>query len=216
MSAPTAMDTTAPARAPRPFEDFAFTPESEAKAQAHIAKYPPGRQASAVMPLLWLAQEQMREATGIAWLPVPVIEYVARRLGMPYMRAYEVATFYTMYNLKPVGRFHLDVCGTTPCWLRGSDEVFRACRDFGLRKGEVTHDGLFSLAEVECLGACVNAPMLQLNAAHYFEDLDHASTTRLLETLASGGTPVPGPQVERQFSAPVGGETTLREMIDAS
>ena len=164
------------------------------------------------MPLLWLAQEQMRAQTGIAWLPIPVIEYVARRLEMPFIRAYEVATFYTMYNLKPVGRFHLDVCGTTPCWLRGSDEVFRACHDFGLRKGEVTHGGLFSLAEVECLGACVNAPMLQLNAGPYYEDLDYASTMRLLEALAAGETPAPGPQVERQFSAPMGGETTLKEV----
>jgi len=209
---------SAPAAAPaatrpaRPFEDFAFTPETEAEAARHIAKYPPGRQASAVMPLLWLAQEQMRAQTGIAWLPIPVIEYVARRLEMPFIRAYEVATFYTMYNLKPVGRFHLDVCGTTPCWLRGSDEVFRACHDFGLRKGEVTHGGLFSLAEVECLGACVNAPMLQLNAGPYYEDLDYASTMRLLEALAAGETPAPGPQVERQFSAPMGGETTLKEV----
>lgn len=207
--------TAAAPRAPRPFADFAFTPETEAKAAAHIAKYPQGRQASAIMPLLWLAQEQMREQTGVAWLPVPVIEYCAARIGMPWMRAYEVATFYTMYNLKPVGNFHLDVCGTTPCWLRGSDEVFRACRDFGLRKGEVTHDGLFSLAEVECLGACVNAPMLQLNAGPYFEDLDYASTTRLLEAWAAGETPAPGPQVERQLSAPIGGETTLLETSDA-
>lgn len=199
-------------REPRPHDDFAFTPESAAKADAHIAKYPPGREHSAIMPLLWLAQEQMRGQTGVGWLPVPVIEYVANRLGMPYIRAYEVATFYTMYNLKPVGRFHIDVCGTTPCWLRGSDDVFRACAEMGLKKGEVTPDGLFSLAEVECLGACVNAPMLQVNGERYFEDLDHASTTELLRALAAGEDPAPGPRVDRQLSAPIGGETTLKEM----
>lgn len=207
----TTREAKAASKAARPHEDFAFTPANDKKAQAITARYPPGREHSAVMPLLWLAQEQMREETGSGWLPVPVIEYIAKRLTMPYIRVYEVVTFYTMYNVDPAGRYLIEVCGTTPCWLRGSDEVFRACADFGLKKGEVTNGGLFKLAEVECLGACVNAPMLQVNAQHYFEDLDHQRTTALLRTLADGGTPEPGPQVERQFSAPVGGATTLLE-----
>jgi NADH-quinone oxidoreductase subunit E len=127
--------------------DFAWTADSAAEAARIVALYPAGRQASAIMPLLWLAQSQMRDATGSAWLPVPVIEFVARQLGMPYIRAYEVASFYTMYNLKPVGRFHVQVCGTTPCQLRGSDEIMRACNDMGLKKGAITADGLFTLTD---------------------------------------------------------------------
>jgi NADH-quinone oxidoreductase subunit E len=193
------------------FSNFTWTPENARQAEVLIGRYPPGRQASAVMPLLWLAQYQMHEQTGSAWLPLPVIEYVADQLGMPRMRVLEVVTFYTMYNLKPVGTFHVQVCGTTPCWLRGSDDVMAACKAKGLKKGEVTHGGKFTLSEVECLGACVNAPMVQIND-DYYEDLDFDRTMRILDALERGETPEPGPQNGRQFSAPEGGETTLKEM----
>ena len=136
-----------------------------------VGRYPPGRQQSAVIPLLDLAQRQVGAETETqGWLPIPVIEYVAAYLGMPYIRAYEVATFYTMFNLAPVGRFHVQVCGTTPCMLRGSDDVLAACKAKGLKKGDTTDDGLFTLTEVECLGACANAPMVQINDDNY-EDL---------------------------------------------
>ena len=130
-------------------------------------------------------------------------------LGMPYIRAYEVATFYTMFNLAPVGRFHVQVCGTTPCMLRGSDDVLAACYAKGLKKGHTTEDGLFTLTEVECLGVCANAPMVQINDDNY-EDLTSESMTAILEALAAGETPKPGPQIERQTSAPEGGPTTLQ------
>lgn len=203
-----------PGAVPREFSDFAWTPENAEKAREIIARYPAGREGSAVMPLLWLAQYQMGAATGSAWLPVPVIEYVAAQVGMPYMRAYEVATFYTMYNLKPVGRYLVQVCGTTPCLLRGSDEVMRACTDKGLVRGANTPDGLFTLAEVECLGACANAPMVQINDDNY-EDLTYDSMTAILEALARGETPRPGSQIGRQASCPEGGPTTLREFAGA-
>ena len=199
---------------PRPHEDFAFTPDNAAKAKRIIARYPAGREHSAIMPLFWLAQYQMHEQTGSAWLPIPVIEYVAAQVTMPFIRAYEVASFYTMFNLEPVGRFHIQVCGTTPCWLRGSDEVFRAARDHGLKKGEITNGGAFTLTEVECLGACVNAPMAQVND-DYYEDLDYDRTRALLSALERGERPTPGPQVARQFSAPAGGATTLIEGAQA-
>ena len=208
-------NTTAEARAARPpreFSDFAWTPDNATEAARIVALYPKGREASAVMPLLWLAQEQMAVATGSAWLPVPVIEFVAGEIGMPYMRAYEVATFYTMYNLKAVGRYLVQVCGTTPCQLRGSDDIMRACTDKGLVKGGNTADGLFTLAEVECLGACANAPMVQINADNY-EDLTYDSMTSILEALAAGGTPQPGSQIGRTASCPEGGPTTLKEMV---
>jgi NADH-quinone oxidoreductase subunit E len=182
------------------------------KAAEIIARYPPGRQQSAVMPLLDLAQRQVgAETTTQGWLPVPVIEFVAAQLGMPYMRAYEVASFYTMYNLAPVGRYHVQVCGTTPCMLRGSDDVLSACANKGLSKGHTTPDGLFTLTEVECLGACANAPMVQINDDN-FEDLTYDSMTTILDKLAAGEAVTPGPQVERQVSCPEGGPTTLREM----
>ncbi|HEX8364448.1 MAG TPA: NADH-quinone oxidoreductase subunit NuoE [Allosphingosinicella sp.] len=192
---------------------FAFTAENDKQAKVIVGRYPPGRQHSAVIPLLDLAQRQVGEETQTqGWLPIPVIEYVAKYLGMPYMRAYEVATFYTMFNLKPVGRFHVQVCGTTPCMLRGSDDLFAACKAKGLRKGATTEDGLFTLSEVECLGACANAPMVQINDDNY-EDLTFATMTEILDALARGEMPRPGPRVERQTSAPEGGPTTLREMV---
>jgi NADH-quinone oxidoreductase subunit E len=190
------------------FGSFAWTAENTAEADRIIALYPQGRQASAVMPLLWLAQGQMADATGSAWLPVPVMEYIARQLGMPYIRVYEVASFYTMYNLAPVGRYHVQVCGTTPCQLRGSDDVMRACKDAGLKKGANTADGLFTLTEVECLGACANAPMVQINDDN-FEDLTYESMTAILAALARGETPKTGSQIGRTASCPEGGPTTL-------
>ena len=187
---------------------FTWTAENAAEAARIIALYPEGRQASAAMPLLWLAQGQMAEQTGSAWLPVSIIEAVAMQLGMPYIRLYEVASFYTMYNLKPVGRYHVQVCGTTPCQLRGSDDIMKACKDKGLKKGINTDDGLFTLSEVECLGACANAPMVQINADNY-EDLTYDSMTAILAALARGETPPTGSQIGRTASCPEGGPTTL-------
>jgi NADH-quinone oxidoreductase subunit E len=195
---------------------FAWTAENEAKAKAIIARYPAGRQQSAVMPLLDLAQRQVGAETNTqGWLPVPVIEFVAKQLDMPFIRAYEVATFYTMYNLGPVGRFHVQVCGTTPCMLQGSDEVFRACHTRGLKKGATTPDGLFTLSEVECLGACANAPMVQINDDNY-EDLDFDRTLAVLDALARGEQPKTLSQIGRQTSCPEGGPTTLVAMVDAN
>jgi NADH-quinone oxidoreductase subunit E len=194
------------------FRDFTWTAANAAEAQRIIGLYPPGRQASAIMPLLWLAQYQMRDETGVAWLPVPVIEFVAAQIGMPYIRAYEVASFYTMYNLKPIGRYHVQVCGTTPCMLRGSDDVMKACKDKGLKKGATTADGLFTLTEVECLGACANAPMVQINDENY-EDLTYDSMTAILDMLARGEMPKVGSQIGRTASCPEGGPTTLKEMV---
>lgn len=195
---------------------FVFSPENKATADMYVARYPAGRQQSAIMPLLFLAQGQVGAETRTqGWLPVPVIEYVAAFLGMPYMRAYEVATFYTMYNLSPVGRFHVQVCGTTPCLLRGSDDVLAACKNRGLVKGGTTPDGLFTLTEVECLGACANAPMVQINDDN-FEDLTYDSMAAILEALATDQPVKVGPQVERQTSCPEGGPTSLKEMVDAN
>ena len=192
---------------------FAWTKENAAKAQTVIGRYPPGRQQSAIIPLLDLAQRQVGAETNTqGWLPIPVIEYVAEQLGMPFIRAYEVATFYTMFNLAPVGRFHVQVCGTTPCMLRGSDDVLAACYKKGLKKGHTTEDGLFTLTEVECLGACANAPMVQINDDN-FEDLTFDTMTAVLDSLARGETPKPGPQIDRQTSCPEGGPSTLPEMV---
>lgn len=183
---------------------FEFSSENIERAHKIITKYPDGRQASAVMPLLDLAQRQSG-----GWLPTAAIEYVADFLDMPTMRAFEVASFYTMYKLKPVGRHNVQVCTTTPCWLRGSDDVVEACRrNLGIGLGETTADGQFSLSEVECLGACVNAPMAQIND-DYYEDLDAERTDALLDALKRGEKPAPGSQSGRQMSAPAGPRTSL-------
>lgn len=196
--------------------DFAFTPANDKLAKWQVAKYPEGRQKSAVMALLDLAQRQVGEDTKTqGWLPVPVIEYVAAYLDMPYMRAYEVATFYTMYNLAPVGRYHVQVCGTTPCMLRGSDDVMAACKNKGMAKGKTTPDGLFTLTEVECMGNCSNAPMVQINDDNY-EDLDYDIMTRILEDLAAGKEIKVGSQIGRKTSEAEGGPTNLLEMVDAN
>jgi NADH-quinone oxidoreductase E subunit len=193
-------DHASPVAAPT---DFAFTPENLERAKAYIAQYPPGRQASAVLALLDLAQRQ------VGWLPRAAMDRVAEMLGMAPIRVYEVATFYTMFRLRPVGRYLLQVCTTTPCWLRGSDAVLQACRrKLGIAVGGTSADGLFTLVEVECLGACVNAPVLQVND-DYYEDLDGPATEALIEAFAKGTPPPPGSVIGRRGSEPVGGRTTL-------
>jgi NADH-quinone oxidoreductase subunit E len=184
---------------------FAFTDENLAWAKKQIAKYPEGRQQSAVIPLLWRAQEQ---AGG--WLPQKAIEHVAEVLGMANIRVLEVATFYTMFNLAPVGKFHVQMCGTTPCMLRGAGALIDICNRRIGHQYEVTADGKFSWVEVECLGACVNAPMAQINY-DYYEDLTPETFEKILDEMAAGRTPKPGPQVDRQMSGPIGGPTTLKE-----
>ena len=187
-------------------ESFAFTVENLEKAKAYIAKYPPGRQQSAVLPLLDLAQRQSGN-----WLPRAAMGYVGDMLGMAHVRVYEVATFYTMFNLRPVGRWFLQACTTTPCWLRGSDDVVEACRKkLGIGIGETTDDGLFTLVEVECLGACVNAPILQVND-DFYEDLDGPKTETLLNSLSVNRQPPIGSTIGRQGSMAASGKTSLTE-----
>jgi NADH-quinone oxidoreductase E subunit len=187
-------------------DSFAFTPENLEKAKAYIAKYPPGRQQSAVLPLLDLAQRQSGN-----WLPRAAMDYVGDMLGMAHIRVYEVATFYTMFNLRPVGRWFLQACTTTPCWLRGSDDVVEACRKkLGIGIGETTDDGLFTLVEVECLGACVNAPILQVND-DFYEDLDGPKTETLLNSLSVNRQPPIGSTIGRQGSMAASGKTSLTE-----
>jgi NADH-quinone oxidoreductase E subunit len=179
-------------------ESFTFTPENQARAEEIIAKYPAGKQQSAVMPLLTLAQQQNAN-----WLPKAAMDVVANMLSMPPVRVYEVATFYTMYNLHPVGRHLIEVCTTTPCWLRGSDAIVEACKThLNIEVGETTKDGLFTLKEAECLGACVNAPMCQV-AEYFYEDLTPLDTVKILDTLARGALPKPGPQNGRHSSEPI-------------
>src|SRR5947209_5428331 len=186
-------------------KSFAFTVENLDWAKGEIAKYPEGRQASAILALLWRAQEQ---AGG--WLPQKAIEHVADLLGMAKIRALEVATFYTMFNLAPVGQFHVQLCGTTPCVLRGADKLIKLCHDTIGAPLQISGDGKLSWVEVECLGACVNAPVAQINY-DYYEDLTPESFTKILDDLAADKAVKPGPQVARQFSAPSGGPTTLTD-----
>jgi NADH-quinone oxidoreductase subunit E len=193
---------------------FAWT-EANAEMAAEIVKrYPEGRERSAVMPLLDLAQRQVGAETDTqGWLPIPVIEYVSAYLDMPVIRVLEVATFYTMYNLVPVGRFHVQVCGTTPCMLRGSDDILAACAKRGMRKGHTTDDGLWTLTEVECMGNCATAPMVQINDDNY-EDLTAERLDAVLDALAAGQQPETGTQEPgRHTSEPSGGPTTLKAMV---
>ncbi|GEN98847.1 NADH dehydrogenase [Novosphingobium sediminis] len=196
---------------------FAWSAENAEKAKTIIARYPAGRQRSAVMPLLDLAQRQVgAEENTQGWLPIPVMEYVAKQLDMPIIRVVEVATFYTMYNIAPIGRFHVQVCGTTPCMLRGSDDILAACKARGLHKGHTTDDGVFTLTEVECMGNCASAPMVQINDDNY-EDLTAADMTRILDDLAAGKQPKTGTQAPgRHTVEPLGGPTTLTAMVDAN
>ncbi len=190
--------------------DFVFDAASEAEIAGIIAKYPPGRQMSAVIPVLYVAQQQMARHTASAWVPRAAMDAVARRLSMAPIRVYEVATFYTMFHTRPIGRFHLQVCTTTPCWLRGSDAVTAACRAAtGIEGwGETSADGMFTMTEVECLGGCVNAPILQVDD-DFYEDMDAARTEALLAALRRGERPDPGSMAGRQGSAPEGGPMTL-------
>ena len=190
-------------------ESFEFTPENRAWLDAQIAKYPPGRQASAVIPALWQAQKQHDY-----WLPQKAMEKVADLLGMPYIRVLEIATFYTMFNLAPVGKYFIQLCGTTPCMLRGADEIIKICEERIGEQRQVTADGLFSWLEVECLGACCNAPMVQIND-DYYEDLDAANFTRLLDDLAAGRPVKIGSQKGRVTSEPEGGLTSLTSFYGA-
>jgi NADH-quinone oxidoreductase subunit E len=196
---------------------FEFSSEYKAKADKAIARYPEGRQKSAVMPLLDLAQRQVGEETDTqGWLPIPVIEYVAAYLGMPAIRVLEVATFYFMYNLVPVGKYHVQVCGTTPCMLRGSDALFETCAARGMVKRHVSADGLWTLTEVECMGNCATAPMVQINDDN-FEDLTPERLDAVLDALAAGESPKAGTQEPgRHTSEPSGGPSTLKEMVDAN
>ena len=196
---------------------FAWTTDNAKQAKVIVARYPPGRQRSAVMPLLDLAQRQVGAETDTqGWLPLAVMEFVAAELGMPVIRVVEVVTFYFMYNLVPVGKFHVQVCGTTPCMLRGSDDIMAACKARGMAKGNTTDDGLFTLTEVECMGNCSSAPMVQINDDNY-EDLTAADMTRILDELAAGKQPKTGTQIKgRHTVEPLGGPTTLKQMVKAN
>lgn len=184
-------------------DSFEFTPENLELAKKHIAKYPEGKQQSACMPLLDLAQRQY------GWLPVAAMDVVADMLGMAPVRVYEVATFYTMFNKEPVGKHHVQVCTNISCWLRGSDDIVKAVQEAAdIHTGETSTDGLITLWEVECLGACSNAPMMQIND-DYFEDLTAEDATRIINDLRSGKEPTPGPQNGRNGAAPLGELTSL-------
>ncbi len=186
-------------------DSFAFTAENAAWCEAQIKKYPPGRQQSAVIPILWRGQEQE------GWVTKPMIEVVGRMLDMAPVRVLEVATFYTMFNLHPVGKHLVQVCTTTPCWLRGSDDVVAACKkNIHPHQGGISVDGKFSWVEMECLGACVNAPMILIDKDPY-EDLDGPKMEGLLQTIRGGEWPKPGPQNGRFSSEPEGGRTTLTD-----
>ncbi len=198
-------------------ESFAFSAKYKKKAQEAISLYPKGRQKSAVMPLLDLAQRQVGEEGAKAsppyggWIPRAAMDHIAQMLEMPPIKVYEVATFYSMYNLAPVGVNLVQICTTTPCWLCGSDNIVKACKDeLGIGLDETTKDGLFTIMEVECLGACVNAPMVQIND-DFYEDLSAASMKGILETLAQGKKPKKGSQTGRKGSMALSGPTSLKD-----
>ncbi len=185
--------------------DFKFSAENLKKIDALVAKYPKGRQASAVMPLLDLAQRQHD-----GWIPEKAMEEIGRILDMPRIKVFEVATFYSMYNLAPRGKHHLQFCTTTPCWLSGSAEVVTACeKHLGIHLGETTSDGMFTITDVECLGACVNAPVVQRNSDEYYEDLTPENVVHLLDDLKAGKKHVQGSQAGRKNSMGAAGATTL-------
>jgi len=187
---------------------FAFTPENLAWIDKLMARYPEDRKASAIIPMLWRAQEQD------GWISEACIRWTAERCGLTYVRVYEIVTFYTMFHLAPVGRTHVQVCGTTPCMLRGAGDLIEICKSrIAKTQKKVTEDGQFSWEEVECLGACVNAPLVQIFSDTY-EDLTADSFNKLLDAFARGESPKPGPQINRQMSAPEGGPLTLTEVKD--
>ena len=210
---PVPIGVNPPSDPPAEPSHFAFDEESEREITWTLNKYPESRKASGVIPILYIVQRQMGRLTGSAWVPRVAMDVVAARLEVPPIRVYEVATFYFMFNMAPIGRVHLQVCGTTPCWLRGSDEIARACRDEAGVTGykQTSKDGMFTLSEVECLGACVNAPILQVDD-DYYEDLDYARTRDLLQALRRGERPPAGSSIGRITSAPEGGPTTLLEV----
>lgn len=198
------------------YQPASFAFRDTAQVEEIIARYPKGRQ-SAVMPLLDLAQRQVGEDGANAkppfggWIPRAAMDEIARILSMPPIKVYEVATFYSMYNLAPVGKYLVQVCATTPCWLCGSDKIQKACEEqLGIHPGETTSDGMFSLVEVECLGACVNAPMVQIND-NYFEDLTPERTREVLIALSQNRDIPIGPQNGRTGSMPLSGATTLKD-----
>jgi NADH-quinone oxidoreductase subunit E len=190
---------------PEEHAPFAFTKETEDQIAWWERKYPSERRASAVIPALWITQKQ-----NAGWLSEPALRAVADRLGMNYIRVYEVATFYTMFNLEPVGKYHFQVCGTTPCMLRGAERLKDFCERKIGPKGHVSGGGKFSWVEVECLGACVNAPMIQIND-YYYEDLTIESLEKIIDDIASGREPTPGTYAKRQTSAPEGPATSLTD-----
>ncbi|MGB7656664.1 MAG: NADH-quinone oxidoreductase subunit NuoE [Novosphingobium sp.] len=196
---------------------FAWSKDNAKQAKVIVARYPAGRQRSAVMPLLDLAQRQVGAETNTqGWLPIPVMEYIAAYLDMPVIRVVEVATFYFLYNLVPVGKFHVQVCGTTPCMLRGSDHIMAACKKRGMQIGHVSDDGLWTLTEVECMGNCASAPMVQINDDNY-EDLTPERLDSVLDALAAGKAPKAGTQEPgRHTVEPLGGPTTLKDMVKAN
>lgn len=189
-------------------QSFAFTPENLEYAHTVIAKYPQGRQQAALLPLLMLAQRQNEN-----WLSKSAMDYIADMLGMPFVRVYEVVTFYTMYNLEPVGRYMIEICTTTPCWLRGSDDIVKTCEQkLGVSVGQTSDDGMFTLREAECLGSCASAPMCQIGD-HYYEDLTPETMINVIEVLARGQEPAPGSQAGRKSCEPAGGLTSLKEVV---
>ena len=195
---------TAASEIASPGPPFEFSTENFELVRRIIARYPEGRQASALLPLLDLAQRQNG-----GWLTLPALDYLADFLGVPPIRVYEVATFYTMFNLRPVGRHHVQVCTNLPCWLRGSDDIIETCRRrLDIEIGGTAKDGLFTLSEVECLGACVNAPMAQIGD-DYYEDLSPENMEKILDALARGETPKAGSQIGRRGAEPACGPTTL-------
>ena len=195
--------------APQP-SDFTFDAASEAEIAQILARYPAGKQASGVIPLLYVAQRQMGRATGSAWVPKVAMDVIAERLSMPPIRVYEVATFYFMFNMKPIGRHHLQLCGTTPCMLRGAGELMAVCKSKIGPKDTLSADGRFTWQEVECLGACANAPMAQIND-FYFEDLTAETMAEIIDAFAAGKRPKPGSRVGRKSSEPEGGALTLTD-----
>lgn len=193
-------------------KEFKFSPENMKLVEQHIAKYPKGRQQSAVMPLLDIAQRQHDN-----WIPEKAMEEIARLLDMPRIKVFEVATFYTMYNLEPRGKYHLQFCTTTPCWLRGSADVVKACeRHLGIKMGETSADGNFTMSEVECLGACVNAPVVQRNGDELYEDLTPDNVIPILDTMKAGKLPKAGSQTGRLTSMGQAGTTTLIDQAKAN
>ncbi|NHN94454.1 MULTISPECIES: complex I 24 kDa subunit family protein [Acetobacter] len=193
-------------------DSFEFDDISEKEIAKILSKYPEERKASGTLPLLYIVQDQLKRETGHAWIPLVAMDLIAARLAVPSVRVYEVASFYTMFNTKPVGKYHLQICTTTSCWLRGSDDVVAACKKAaGVKEfGETSEDGLFTLSHVECLGACANAPILQVND-DYYEDMNGPRTEAVIDALRAGEDPAPGPSTGRLSSAPEGGRKTLLE-----